>query len=78
MKILELLNKHIIIFCIIFTFSSYNSLAEEPVDIWNIDQKETIVKDNKNNLKFIKPPFNFENLQEVEPKDSPKLGEHTD
>tara|TARA_B100000686_G_scaffold38796_1_gene40167 strand:- start:547 stop:2295 length:1749 start_codon:yes stop_codon:yes gene_type:complete len=41
MKILESLNKYNIIFFLIINLVSYNSVANEPIDIWNIDQKNT-------------------------------------
>ena len=42
MKILKLLNKNYLSIIIIYLLSSFSLIAEDkPIDIWNIDKKET-------------------------------------
>ena len=52
MKILKLLNKTYLSILIIFFFSLVNSFSqEEPVDIWNIDEKQ--IQENSENKELI-------------------------
>ena len=46
MKILKSLSKKILIFIILFLFSSKAFSENKPVDIWNID-KEDLTKENQ-------------------------------
>ena len=46
MKILQLLNKKYLSIILIFSLSISSSYSEEPIDIWSIEKKETIEKND--------------------------------
>ena len=47
MKILKLLNKKYLIIILIFFFYGSSAYSEEPVDIWNLEDKKTLQENSK-------------------------------
>ena len=77
MRILKLLNKKYFTIIIIFMLSSLNVIAEDqPIDIWNIDQKaiETTSEDiSSNEITGVTAESNIYNMQTDKKKNSIKL-----
>ena len=49
MRTLKLLNKKYLVIILIFCFCGFSVNSEEPVDIWNLEEKKPLEKDLKDN-----------------------------
>ena len=53
MKNLKLLNKKLLLIILFFLFLAHGSSSEEPVDIWNLETNQKVIKDKNSEVDSI-------------------------